>query len=446
METLDARLRKRIHVSLYALLFLTGLLGLSVLLESCSDKCEVRNEMVYYRPVYTTLTELRSGVESLPAQVIHSTGKIYIKDNWLFINEPGKGIHVVDNTDPASPDIEHFINIPGNYDFAINGNTLYADSYIDLVMIDLTSMDNIHEVNRLENVFSNYNSLGFGMDPARGLITEWVEEKEVKVYESECDANIESWGGVYYMEGIAVFASSDFNKSAAIAPGNGSGPGVGGSMARFTISGDYLFTLNGADVQTINISNSANPVVESNTSISWDMETIFPYKDNLFIGSRSGMHILDISNPASPALISTYEHVRVCDPVVVQDDIAYVTLRSGTECEGFTNQLEVINIENLLAPELIKTYQMTNPHGLGIDGTTLFICDGDAGLKVYDATDNLKIDQNMLANYEGINAYDVIPFNNILTMTGEDGIFQYDYSDPDDIKFLSKLEIVHEAN
>jgi hypothetical protein len=36
METLNKRLEKRIHVSLYALLFLTSLLGLSIILESCA--------------------------------------------------------------------------------------------------------------------------------------------------------------------------------------------------------------------------------------------------------------------------------------------------------------------------------------------------------------------------------------------------------------------------
>lgn len=446
METLDTRLRKRIHVSLYALLFLTGLLGLSVLLESCTDTCEVKNEFVYYAPVYTSLAELRSAVEIIEPQPINFAGKIYIKDEWLFINEPGKGIHIIDNTHPAAPHIRHFLNIPGNYDLAIKGNILYADSYIDLVSIDIADLNNIRESSRLENVFSNYNTLGFYVDASNGLITEWQEKKDVKVYESDCDANIQPWGGFYYERGIAVNSSMKLNTSAAIAPGNGSGPGVGGSMARFTIHSDYLYTLDGGDVQTINISSASAPVIEGRTSIAWDMETIFPYNENLFIGSRSGMHILDLSNPAAPVKISTYEHMRVCDPVVVQENLAYVTLRSGTECEGFTNQLEVINIENLLAPQLIKSYQMTNPHGLGIDQNMLFICDGDDGLKVYNASDINNIDKNQLAHYDSINAFDVIPFNNTLIMLGADGIFQYDYSNPEDIKYLSKLTITNGVN
>lgn len=157
------------------------------------------------------------------------------------------------------------------------------------------------------------------------------------------------------------------------------------------------------------------------------------------------MHILDVTTPSNPVKVSTYEHVRVCDPVVVQDDLAYVTLRSGTQCEGFTNQLEVINIEDLTSPQLLEVYPMTNPHGLGIDEQMLFICDGDDGLKVYDASDITRIDERQLAHYAGINAHDVIPFNNVLIMIGKDGIYQYDYSNPQDVKFLSKIEVTNEA-
>lgn len=43
METLETRLQRRIHASLYALIFLTTLLGLSVLLEGCLQTQEVIN-------------------------------------------------------------------------------------------------------------------------------------------------------------------------------------------------------------------------------------------------------------------------------------------------------------------------------------------------------------------------------------------------------------------
>lgn len=441
MDSLENRLQKRMHVSLYALLFLTVLLGISVLLEGCSDSCEVTNEYVYYEPVYTTLGEIRQSISLDEPQPITSVGKIYYKDGLMFVNEPGEGIHIIDNHSPSNPVAKKFLKIPGTYDLAIKGNTLYADSYVDLIAFDISDINTIHETGRLEGVFKNYNSLGFYADVNCCVVTNWAERKNIQVTESDCEVVFQPWGGVYYAEGIAVRndMAAGFSSKAAIAPGTGSGSGVGGSLARFTLSENHLYMLDGGDLQTVDVTSEKNPVAKNRNFIGWDIETIFPYEESLFIGSSSGMHIMDITTPESPTLLSTYQHIQSCDPVVVDDKYAYVTLRSGNACQGFTNQLEVIDISNLRSPQLLQTYQMTNPHGLGIDDKTLFICDGADGLKAYDVSDINKISQNLLAHYKNINATDVIPFNNVLMMIGSDGIFQYDYSNPADIKLLSQI-------
>ena len=105
------------------------------------------------------------------------------------------------------------------------------------------------------------------------------------------------------------------------------------------------------------------------------------------------------------------------------------------------NQLDVIDISDLSNPSLVKSYEMNNPHGLGIDNKILFICDGSAGLKIYDASDPMEITMNKIVNYHGINAYDVIPLEGTLMLTAKDGIYQYDYSDLKNIRMLSKITI-----
>ncbi|NJM26498.1 MAG: hypothetical protein HC859_14475 [Bacteroidia bacterium] len=198
MDTLETRLQKRIHASLYALLFLTVLLGLSVLLEGCTDTCEVTQEYTYYEPVYTTVQEIRESVELTTPQPVHAVGKIYFKDGVLFLNEPGEGIHLIDNSDPSHPSAFGFLRIPGNYDLAIKGNTLYADSYVDLIAFNIADLANIAEVGRLEGVFRNYTSMGFMNDVNCCVITDWTPKKLVSVYESECGVgNIQPWGGIF---------------------------------------------------------------------------------------------------------------------------------------------------------------------------------------------------------------------------------------------------------
>jgi len=181
---------------------------------------------------------------------------------------------------------------------------------------------------------------------------------------------------------------------------------------------------------------------ETKVAVERDIETLFVLEDKLFIGSTTGMIIYDLQNAASPSFISEITHFTSCDPVVVAGDYAYVTLHSGNRCGGFSNQLDVINISDLYMPVLEETYEMYNPFGLGIDNGTLFICDGDAGLKIYDASNPpYEIDQHLIASYPGINAYDIIPYNNIAMMIGEDGLYQYDYSELDSLVLLSEITV-----
>lgn len=443
MAPLETRIQKRLHVSLYALLFLTVLLGLSVMLEGCTDRCETTAEYVYFEPVFTPMETIRESVEFTGPREVKTLGRLYLKGDYLFINEPGEGIHVIDDTDPTNPVPLKFIGIPGNFDMAINGNVLYADSYVDLLSMDISDLDNIRILGRTTNAFSAYNPMGIEFNPAKGVVTSWTR-KAMNFETAGCEVALQPWGGFFYEDGIAVthVAAASFNSKAAIAPGTGSGSGLGGSLARMTINGGQLYHLNGYFVKSINITDPAHPFAVDSLQLNWDIETIFPYEDKLFIGGRTGMYIVDVSTPEHPALISRYTHMASCDPVVVSDDYAYVTLRSNNlACTGQDNQLEVLDISNPSQPELIATYAMTNPHGLGIDDDLLFVCDGNAGLKMYDVTDKLAINDNLLAHHPFMDALDVIPYNNVLMMIGEDGLFQYDYSNNKRLKLLSHIKV-----
>ncbi len=183
------------------------------------------------------------------------------------------------------------------------------------------------------------------------------------------------------------------------------------------------------------------PEFSKDFNAGWGIETLFILGKNMFLGSQNGMRIYDISIPNSPMYISDFWHATGCDPVVVQDDLAYITLRGGNNCGNEVNQLIVVSIKNIREPEELKAYAMDGPYGLGIDGPTLFVCDGDAGLKVFNARDPLRITDNQLAVFPDIFGYDVIPMDGTLMLIGDDGLYQYDYTDVTDIKLLSKIEV-----
>ncbi|MGZ5222211.1 MAG: LVIVD repeat-containing protein, partial [Chitinophagaceae bacterium] len=215
--------------------------------------------------------------------------------------------------------------------------------------------------------------------------------------------------------------------------------GMGGSMARFAITNSRLYTVGNADLDVFDISQPENPVNTANKYIGTNIETVYPFRDKLFIGSMNGMYIYNISNPDQPTQEGLFTHARTCDPVIADQNYAFVTLRSGNTCQGFTNQLDILNISNLSSPTLIKTYQLNNPHGLSKDGNILFICDGKEGLKIYNAANVNQLE--LLQHITGIETFDVIAWNGIALVVAKDGLYQYDYSNPSSLRLRSKIAV-----
>ncbi|WOK09669.1 hypothetical protein [Imperialibacter roseus] len=431
----------RITVVSIVILIVIGFLS-----TGCTDTCEVDRSYTYFKPVYTTTEEIRSAVAFGTPQSVNQPGKIYFKDGILFINEVGEGIHIIDNTNPSSPRQLSFVTIPGNFDMAAKGNYLYADSYIDLLVFDISNVNDVKMVKRVEGAFQEFANLPFNFDAWSGVVTSYEEASVAEVSEIDCQTG--GGGLIYYAvdaESAVGFASGTkfvANTSGAAPATTSADAGVGGSMARFAIYEDFLYTIDASSLYLFDITQLDDPQSGARVDIGWGIETLFPYEDKLFIGANNGMHIYDNANPEAPEHLSTYQHIQSCDPVVVEGDYAYVTLRSGNACQGFTNQLEIVDISDLKNPKSFQTYPMQNPHGLGVDGKCLFICEGEFGLKLFDKTDLTAIDDHLVANYTNMHAFDVIPLNGVLMMIGEDGLYQYEYDCEGKLELLSTIPVL----
>ncbi|MCY7357620.1 MAG: hypothetical protein LH609_09130 [Rudanella sp.] len=415
------------------------LLGLSQ--TACTDKCTETRVFKRFTPVVFTANQLRQTIGTETVRPLQDPGKIYTKDGFLFINEIKQGIHVIDNRNPESPKVVSFIRIPGNGDMAVRNNILYADSYMDLVALDIRDVTNIRQIKRVTNVFPSgqFNGGSWFVNTATGDVHDQRVDYVKEEIQTNCEEDVAPnwWGGVFAFDSRSI-------QSAAPSASSGQqqvSSGTAGSMARFALYDNYLYTVNSSTLQLFDIQNPADPQTGNKIQLGWGIETIFPYGDKLFIGSQTGMHIYDNRNPQKPERLSVFEHARVCDPVVIHDNKAYVTLRSGNNCQGFLNQLEVVDISNLLSPKLIKAYPLRNPHGLGIDFPNLFICEGAYGLKTFDASDALNIDRNLLEHFDQFDAYDVIPLGKSLLLIGKDGFYQFDYSNPRKLRLMSKIPV-----
>jgi hypothetical protein len=358
---------------------------------------------------------------------------MYILGNYIFLNDQGKGIHIINNANPSNPVNEAYVNIPGCEDMAVTGNTLYADCYTDLMTIDISNPQDVKLKNVIPNIFPDRQYvLGYKIDSGK-VISEWIIKDTTVKEKMELGR---FYGGPVFMD---VFSQGVLFSNYSQA-GTKATQGKGGSMARFAIQAQHLYSVTTNKLNVLDIARPEAPQVKKIIDLNWGIETIYPFRDKLFIGSSAGMQIFSINNPSNPEKEGEFGHVRSCDPVIADDNYAYVTLRSGSSCQGFTNELDVLNIANVTSPSLVKAYQLQNPRGLSKDGKWLFICDGTDGLKLFDASDasNIVLKQTIDIG----ETYDVICMNGLAIVSAKDDLYQYDYTDINNIKLLSKIGLV----
>ncbi len=404
----------------------TSLFFLSLLTSCIKDK----NFKTYtiYRAEYSIKPQIIEAATVQKPQALKDLGSFVLYNQTMYINEKNKGIHVVDYRNPSNPINKGFIPIPGNLGVAIKNNVLYADCYCDLFAFKILSNDNIQFQNSLKGVF-NSRVQGNNSDTNCVKLT-WIK-RDTTVTATD-----------YELNSMHIKAKNEphrvsFVYNTAPTSGGGGGTSIGSSMAVFAIVNDYLYTVDNLSLHSFSLKDALHPTLENKQMVNWDVETIFPFKDKLFIGSMSGMFIYSIQNPALPSYISQFNHVRVCDPVIADDSFAYVTLRNGSQCGGFVNQLDVINIETITSPKLVKSFPFTHPHGLSKDGNVLFVCDGSSGLKVVDATDvNNLITKHSLSIGKAV---DVVAFNQIAFVMLDDAINFYSYDQSFNIQLLGTL-------
>ncbi len=408
---------------------------LALCLQSCvEDKCTNHLTYTKYESVYLMSEDIRIDIASESPRELKSPGKIYFYNNYVLINEIKEGIHIIDNADPSNPNNIAFIPIPGNVDMAVRNNILYADNYMDLLAINITNITSPSLEKRVEDVFSWYNyneTYGYHVYYEKTNVTE----------EISCD---NYWYGDDFIsiDGGILAAENTFNQDAGTISVNNSQTGIAGSMARFGLAGEYLYAIDDSNLDVFNISDITCPEAKNEVYVGWGIETIFPYGNHLFIGAADGMYIFDNSNPETPEQLSKFQHARACDPVYVSGNRAFVTLRNGNpECDGFENQLDIVNIEDLMNPSLIQSYTMDNPHGLSVTpNNKLFLCEGNYGIKILNVEDSFNV--NQIGSLTGFDAYDAIALGeNHVMIIGKDGFYQFDTEDPNDIKQLSLIPV-----
>jgi hypothetical protein len=206
------------------------------------------------------------------------------------------------------------------------------------------------------------------------------------------------------------------------------------ATSKFTLNGNYLYV---ASYQVLDVYNiSGAPKLVRTIQLNNTIETISTNGSYLFMGTANGLLIYGLDDPENPVYRTIYYQILSCSPVVVKGNLAYVSISTGTVCNMGLNQLEVLDISDITKPLILKIYKFNNPRGMAIRGNYLYLC--DAGLKVLDITDynDIKVKSAL-----SVSADHVAVTGTTLTVTGESGVYQYDCTDPLNLKFISKISV-----
>jgi hypothetical protein len=364
-----------------------------------------------------SLATLRNSISVEPAQQTNSEGKIYVATGKLFYIAQEEGVHIFNNQNPAAPQNIAFINIPGVHDVAVKENFLYADNFVDLLVFDISNINNITLVKTVQNAIQFY--------------PQYPEEAEFYDYEDYPQEGEIITG--YTLEQrerpegmqleMLIDATADFNSSSA------GSVGTGGSYAKFQINDNALYTTDAYQLNVFNITNPAEIYYDKSVSMYFwlgggQFETLFKQKDFLFVGATNGMYVVDATDEFNPFFVSGFSHATACDPVVVSQNTAYITVRGGNSCGAIEDQVNVIDITDMANPTLTSTFLLDQPYGLGQRNDVLYVCCGSGGLKVFDATNPAALE---LEHTYDVNVTDVIALSTHLIAVGDNKIIQYSY-------------------
>ena len=404
-------------------------------------------DVTYLTPVYETASSLADQVVVVESKEQKSLGKIITYQNYVFVNEPMEGIHIVDHTDPSNPINLSFLSIPGNLDMSIVDDHLYVDMFSSLVVFDIRDVlsPKFKESYTVENVFDYDAFWNFPFEI-------WEEPNSYIEYREYPDKNrgiVVDWQTETIREKRSLYDYRYDNDGAtpdvALSSEDGNIDGIqqtstAGSMTRFLPIDDYLYTINFNELVLFQIGSDYRPSPWIKKNTETQVETLFQLNDLLFVGSVNGMLVYDVSDAADPDYINRIEHMRSCDPVVADANYAYVTLRGGTNCFTDINELQTIDIQDPQNLSLVSRKDMYNPHGLGIYNDHLIVSDGTAGIKIVDVS--TPTEPNIVNSAPIQFAYDVIIDYPLALIVGETDLFQYDISNLPEMQLISQTPIL----
>ena len=221
---------------------------------------------------------------------------------------------------------------------------------------------------------------------------------------------------------------------------NLSGTGQGGSLARFTIVNNQVLVLTSSSIKQYDIQGDGSISFKNEAFLTDDLETIFPYGNNVLIGSSSAVYFLEFNDAENLRLAGTFTHFTACDPVVASGTLAYSTLRtSGCRFDNI-EVIDVIDFSNINSPRQVNSIPSESPFGLAVVNDLLFVCER-GGITVFQRVGDGGLDRLAFFEIPDHLPIDIIPQEGFLIVRTDNGIYNVTYSESGEMEVIGSVRI-----
>ncbi|HEX6791657.1 MAG TPA: hypothetical protein VF247_10140 [Candidatus Krumholzibacteria bacterium] len=345
------------------------------------------------------LSVLSLGWRATPADRMVYPISMTLADNRLYVSGGHSGLHVYDVTDPAAPGKVIHIPLDFNASTAVKDDIVYANDGGQLQAIRISG-DSYTVVAKIGVKLQFHDVPSPGVDD----------------------------------ESFSCMCTTNTFDAASVSP-----PATASSFSAFALVDDRLYRADdNGSIIVYDVSVPDTLTLVSDVPVGWDIETLHPSGELLFVGGFNGMYIFDREDPDHPRQLSKIQHVRACDPVVVSGSTAYVTLRGGNACGLSPDELLCVSIADPGKPEVVGEKPLNTPYGLAAQNARVYVSHGIGGYSLVDASDpaNVTIEKT----WSGALTRDFIWSGNTLFVLTDDNVNIYDVADPLAPKLLSQVQ------
>ena len=210
--------------------------------------------------------------------------------------------------------------------------------------------------------------------------------------------------------------------------------GQGGSLARFTIVGDYLYMIDKASISWFDLRDPSGPDLQGTVETLGGQETIFPFQDFLYVGRFDGVSLFAIEpGTGKPLTFRAFPHFVACDPVVANEDYIFSTVRTSFCIRPIFNLNQVETVEEMIDYDakdmsnnltLLKIVEEEH-NGMGVRDSFLFVTQGSVGMTIFKVEEPLSL--SFVNNIPMENPRDIIIRDDYLILVGLNEMVLYDY-------------------